>query len=82
MLGVLSVVPVPFATSQRVSLLLSGAFTESLQVEFADEREINMFSSHPEVPLKTPAGILVQPASLIAIHILIAEAKVTAWPRA
>lgn len=75
-------VSVPFVASQRVSLLFSGAFTESLQVEFADEREINMFSSHPEVPLKTPAGILIQPASLIAIHILIAEAKVTTWPRA
>lgn len=43
---------------------------------------INMFSSHPEVPLKTPAGILIPPASLIAIYVLIAEAKVTTWPRA
>lgn len=41
-----------------------------------------MFSSHPEVPLKTPAGILIPPASLIAIYILIAEAKVTTWPGA
>lgn len=43
-----------------------------------------MFSSHPEVPLKTPAGILIliPPASLIAIYVLIAEAKVTTWPRA
>lgn len=79
--GVVSAASVPFGTSQRVSLLFSSESSlKASRWNLLTRGAINMLSSHPEVPLKTPAGILLPPPSLIAIYVLIAEAKVTTWP--